>query len=155
MGLLGKAMLKGSMGLHTPQKNAGGSVKSPESGEASAGRKYPVSGGLPGKRVSLSGVLKDYLRDGHRYQVLVLDLPRDAVDSKSLRAFYSRLSGMVGPVGMAFRLPSKRCIVLSSVPLDRELVGHRLANSLHTVVLDNFEINTPDQLVKLISPYLL
>jgi hypothetical protein len=95
------------------------------------------------------------MRGSDRYQGVVLDLPEDAGDDRSIRAFHIRLSGMLGKVGRSFPLPSKRCLVLSAVPLDRELIGHRLAHSLHTSVLVNFEIDTPDKLFKQITPFLL
>jgi hypothetical protein len=106
------------------------------------------------KRISLADAVTSYMR-GKRCQGIVLDTPEETGDDISLRIFYAHLSKMLGKLGVSFKLPSKRCLVLSPIPLDRELVGHRLAHSLHTSVLIDFVADTPGAVFKKITPYLL
>ncbi|MDR2403846.1 MAG: hypothetical protein LBD78_07430 [Spirochaetaceae bacterium] len=141
MGLLSKAMIKHSHIFPG---------KLPGTGSLSGSGKAPASP----KRISLADAVTAYMQ-GKRCQGIVLDKPEDAKDDLSLRIFYSQLSRMLGKLGASFRLPSKGCLVLSPIPLDRELVGHRLAHSLHTSVLIDFEANTPGAVFKQITPYLL
>jgi hypothetical protein len=135
MGLLGKAIT---------------AHPSVSPGHASAAGKTPDSP----KKIPLADAVISYMR-GKRCQGIVLDTPEGTGDDYSLKIFYSHLSRMLGKLGASFRLPSKRCLVLSPIPLDRELVGHRLAHSLHSSVLIDFEADTPNAVFKQITPYLL
>jgi hypothetical protein len=97
--------------------------------------------------------ITNYVRDTKKFHGIVLDLPKDAADEQSREVFYSQVEEMIPPLGKTVKLP-KHSLVLFPDSLDRELIGHRLANSLHTSVQIDFAANKADDALKLIHPYL-
>ncbi|GHV10367.1 hypothetical protein FACS189485_23440 [Spirochaetia bacterium] len=75
------------------------------------------------------------------------------LEGSRLPEFSARVNSMVSALGAATALPSRRCLVLFSNSVDRELLAHRLSKSLNTEVLAVFTADV-QAVSKLIRPYL-
>jgi hypothetical protein len=87
------------------------------------------------------------------YQGIVLDVPKDTGQNK-LERYFSLVSFMVASFGNTIRLPSNCALILLPGTKDRQLIGHRLAKTLRTNALADFEAGKVDQALSRIQSFL-
>jgi hypothetical protein len=96
--------------------------------------------------------IMDYQRSNAVFQGIMLEIPGHG--KASGYSFVKQVAIMVGSLGVAFALPSRRVLILLPPRFDRELIAHRLSTSFATETLLCFEIDNPDKALELIQPYL-
>jgi hypothetical protein len=96
--------------------------------------------------------ITDYQRSNAVFQGILLEIPGHG--KASGYSFVKQVAIMVGALGTAFALPSRRVLILLPPRFDRELIAHRLSTSFATEILTCFEIDSPDKALELIQPYL-
>jgi hypothetical protein len=90
-----------------------------------------------------------FWRAGSSYQGIILERPENAGDAEG-ESFIARASSLAASFGRCFRLPSGDALVLfppgsDSLPRDRELITHRLAQTLRTRALAGFHAESPEE----------
>jgi hypothetical protein len=106
---------------------------------------------------AVQGEIKRLYGDRAAVQGIVLELPAGInPPSAALEAekFSVQVNRMVSALGAAMGLPSRRCLVLFSNTIDRELLAHRLSKSLKTPVLSAFMADNAQAVPDIIRPYL-
>jgi hypothetical protein len=101
----------------------------------------------------LEVAIAQYHKINSRFNGIVLDLPAGAAGDKA-EEFNKAVYNMAALLGITLVLPSGRNLVLLPAPLDKELVAHRLSNSLNTKALMVFEAESPGEALDLIRSYL-
>ncbi|GHV54698.1 hypothetical protein AGMMS49579_15810 [Spirochaetia bacterium] len=79
-------------------------------------------------------------------QGIVLELPGSLPSGE--------MNHMVSALGTAMAIPPRRCLVLFSGAIDRELLAHRLSQSLETQILSVFMADNAQAVSDIIRPYL-
>jgi hypothetical protein len=82
-------------------------------------------------------------------QGIVLEQPALPGDKE----FSVQVNRIVSSLGTAMALPSRRCLVLFSNTIDRELLAHRLCKSLKTQALSVFMADNVQAVSDIIRPY--
>jgi hypothetical protein len=102
------------------------------------------------------------------YQGIVLEMPEPTAmprtvgpqaevlpaDTGQFEKYFNLVSFMVASFGNTIRLPTNRALILLPGTKDRQLIGHRLAKTLQTNTLADFEAENPDQALSRIQPFL-
>ncbi|GHU96078.1 hypothetical protein FACS189479_09750 [Spirochaetia bacterium] len=100
--------------------------------------------------IAASNEFSDPLPGAVSVQGIVLELP--AVPGTE--EFSVRVNRAVTALGAAAALPSRRCLVLFSGAIDRDLLAHRLSKSLNTQALAVFMADNIQAVSDKIRPYL-
>jgi hypothetical protein len=96
--------------------------------------------------------IAEYQRSNPVFQGIALEIPGSG--KAAGYSFARQVAIMVGALGAAYSLPSRRILILLPPRFDRELIAHRLSVSFATEVLSCFEIDNPDKALEFIRPYL-
>jgi hypothetical protein len=107
----------------------------------------------PGKTDGLFDALTRYHKSYPSFQGTVLE-PPDTIGEDEKSDFLRQVSAMVSSFGTVAAFPSRRNLILFPKSMDRELVMHRLTNSLKAKALFAFEADNPDRALELIQPYI-
>jgi hypothetical protein len=97
----------------------------------------------------LEAAIAQYHRINARFNGIVLDLPAGTAKGKA-EDFNKTVYNMVALLGITIVLPSSRSLILLPAPLDKELIAHRLSNSLNTKALMVFKAESPKEAIELI-----
>jgi hypothetical protein len=122
-------------------------------GKGDFGPAKPAPSPLKGTDEAVREALLNYGLNNQAYQGIVLDMPKDAGQDKAER-YFSLVSFMVASFGNAIRLPSNCALILLPGTRDRQLIGHRLARTLRTNALADFEAENTDQALSRIQSFL-
>jgi hypothetical protein len=101
----------------------------------------------------LEAAIAQYNKMNAKFNGIVLDLP-DGMAKDDAEDFYKSVHGMIALLGIAIVLPSGRSLILLPGPLDKELIAHRLSDSLNTKTPMVFEAENPGEALDLIRSYL-
>jgi hypothetical protein len=101
----------------------------------------------------LEAAIAQYNKINSRFNGIVLDLPAGTAKDKA-EEFNKAVYNMTALLGITVALPSGRSLILLPAPLDKELVAHRLSNSLNTKALMVFKAESPGEALDLIRSYL-
>ncbi|MDR3338291.1 MAG: hypothetical protein LBT16_13920 [Treponema sp.] len=110
-------------------------------------RESPVNEG------TLRSELESYSRNRSGFQGIVLQNP-NWISREKLPQYYRKLNGMLRSFARVLVLPSQCALILLPDTKDRELISHRLANTLRTSPLFTFESDRPERAFSLVQPYL-
>jgi hypothetical protein len=135
MGLLRKAAVKfnpplDDMGKAPPENGS----QAPKTGQEKTGQE-----------------IQEYRKSHPVFQAIVLEFPGNSGETGE--TFGEKAARMAGAFGSVLSLPSGSSLVLIPENMDRELLAHRLAKSLHTQVLCQFEADDPGKALTLLGPY--
>jgi hypothetical protein len=99
--------------------------------------------------------LKEKYQTKDAFQVLILEIP---IPSEPSGTGEERISGPVLSAVSGFaavmEMSARRCLVLFSKKVDRELLAHRLCQSLQGKCLLSFEAGEPREAFVLVKPFL-
>jgi hypothetical protein len=112
-----------------------------------------ASQGLAHASDPLEAAIAQYNKLNSEFNGIVLDLPAGAGEGKA-EEFNKAVCNMASLVGLTLALPSGRSLVLFPDPLDKELIAHRLSNSLNAEALLVFKAASPGEALELMGPYL-
>jgi hypothetical protein len=101
----------------------------------------------------LEVAIAQYHKINSQFNGIVLDLPDGTAKDKA-EGFNKVVYNMVALLGITLVLPSGRSLVLLPGPLDKELVAHRLSNSLNARALLVFKAESSREALDLIRSYL-
>jgi hypothetical protein len=101
----------------------------------------------------VEAAIAEYSKINSRFNGIVLDLPAGAAEDKA-EDFNKAVCNMAALLGITIALPSGRGLILLPGPLDKELIAHRLSNSLHTKALVVFKAESPEEALDFIRSYL-
>jgi hypothetical protein len=107
----------------------------------------------PEKTEALFDKLTRYHKSYPSFQGIVLEAP-DLIGEDEENSFSRQVSAMVSSFAAVIAFPSRRSLILFPKSMDRELLMHRLTNSLKTGALFTFEADNPDRALELIQPYI-
>jgi hypothetical protein len=102
---------------------------------------------------TLRSELESYSRNRSGFQGIVLQNP-NWISREKLPQYYRKLTFMLRSFARVLVLPSQRVLILLPDTKDRELISHRLANTLRTGSLFTFESEKPERAFFLVQPYL-
>jgi hypothetical protein len=101
----------------------------------------------------LEAVIAQYHKINSRFNGIVLDLPAGMAEDKA-EDFNKAVYNMAALLGITIVLPSSLSLILLPASLDKELIAHRLSNSLNAKALMVFKAESPKEAIGLIRSYL-
>jgi hypothetical protein len=101
----------------------------------------------------LEAAIAQYHQINSRFNGIVLDLPPGTAEDKA-EDFNKTVYNMIALLGITIALPSGRSLILFPEPLDKELIAHRLSQSLNTKAPMVFKAESPGEALDLIRSYL-
>jgi hypothetical protein len=105
------------------------------------------------QREALLQELRGYHRSNPSFQGIILEMPDPAGEGEKA-GFMDQVSAMVSSFAVPLTISARRSLVLFPKSMDRELLTHRLVNSLKVQVLYSFEADNPEGALELIQPYI-
>jgi hypothetical protein len=97
--------------------------------------------------------IREYHKENPVFQGMVLVIP-PGEKGKEEADFSQKISRAVSSFGLANPLSPKNCLILIPEKMDRELLAHRLLQSLKTQVLYHFQADDPVRALAELRPYL-
>jgi hypothetical protein len=101
----------------------------------------------------LEVAIAQYNKVNAQFSGILLDLPDGMMKDKA-EEFNKAVYNMVALLGITIVLPSKRSLILLPGPLDKDLIAHRLSNSLNAKALMVFKAESPGEALGFIRSYL-
>jgi hypothetical protein len=101
--------------------------------------------------LSVTNEISEYCKNNPVFQGIVFETP-DTYNSSA--EFAEVLAGVTAALGTALPLPSRFCLVLVPGDFDRELLIHRLTESLKIKAVFQLKANSPDKALQLLHAYL-
>jgi hypothetical protein len=101
----------------------------------------------------LEAAIMQYNKVNAQFNGIVLDLPAGMAEEE-VEDFKKTLYNMVALLGITMLLPSGHSLVLLPGTLDKELIAHRLSNSLNAKALMVFEAKNSEEALAFIRSYL-
>ena len=71
-----------------------------------------------------------------------------------IKAGYTTVSGMVSHIGSAWDMGNGKCLVLVPRAMDRQLLAHRLSESLSAGILCQYAAASPDEALTTLASFL-
>jgi hypothetical protein len=97
--------------------------------------------------------IRQYLKNQSVFQGIILKFPPGET-GEAEADFAGKVSRMVSSFGSVFPLSAGNCLLLLPETMDRELLAHRLSQSLKTRVLYQFQADDPGMAIIQLGPYL-
>jgi hypothetical protein len=101
----------------------------------------------------LEAAIARYNKMNSRFNGILLDLPAGLAEDQA-ENFNKTVYNMTALLGNAIALPSGRSLILLPDLLDKELIAHRLSNSLNAKILLVFKAESPKEALDFIRAYL-
>jgi hypothetical protein len=112
---------------------------------------YEAVDGLPGE---LKNEIIKYCNTYTSVHGIVLARPKNYDEKKEGETFNQQVNRIVAALGSSVSLPSGRVLVLFSNTIDRDLLAHRLSNSMETEASVVFIADDVETVVNEIRPFL-
>jgi hypothetical protein len=101
----------------------------------------------------LEAAITQYNKINPQFNGIVLDFPAGMAEDEA-EDFNKMVYNMVSLLGITMILPSRRSLILLPGSLDKEIIAHRISNSLNTKALIVFKSESPGEALDIIRPYL-
>jgi hypothetical protein len=98
-------------------------------------------------------VIKQYHKTNPAFSGVLLNVP-EAISEENKKEFSQKLSHMVSLIGITASLRSDNTLILIPRHEDRDLIAHRLKNSLKTNILAAFDADSPEEALETLQPFL-
>ncbi|MDR1863746.1 MAG: hypothetical protein LBQ67_07495 [Treponema sp.] len=145
---LGK-IIQGALEIFNPQIDQIDKIITSNSRTAPPASRPPVIPPDP-----LERAIAQFNKANSPFNGILLELPAGMDrDKQKAENFNKAVYNMTALLGITIILPSRRSLVLLPHPVDKELIAHRLSNSLNTKALAVFEAKTPREALDLIRSY--
>ena len=69
-------------------------------------------------------------------------------DTRNYRDYLKKIQTIISRIGTVIPLSTGNALILLRASVDRDLIAHRLSNSLKITILFSFETDCPENLVK-------
>jgi hypothetical protein len=89
--------------------------------------------------------ITQYHRINADFNCILFDFPDPSADDRD--GFCEKVSGMIAATGTIIPLSSGRPLILLPAAKDRELIAHRLSQSLGAQTLLSFEAHGPEEVI--------
>jgi hypothetical protein len=140
-----RQIIQGALEIFNPQVDK---ILMRHSRSGSPDSQYPINISDP-----LEVAIAQYSKMNAKFNGILLDLPA-GLGKEEAEKFNKTVYNMISLLGITIALPSSRSLILLPGPLDKELIAHRLSNSLNAKALAVFEAENPREALDLIRPYL-
>jgi len=84
------------------------------------------------------------------FNCILLEIPQNTEDNTD---FCKKVTTMVGKMGTVIPLPNGRPLVMLPLPLDRELIAHRLSKTLNAKILLSFQADSSETVINNINSF--
>jgi hypothetical protein len=105
------------------------------------------------KGTEIEATIKQYHKTNPSFSGILVDLP-EAIKEEDKNGFSQKVSHMVSLFGITALLPANNSLILMPRQADRDLIAHRLKNSLKTKILAAFDADSPEEALKTLQPFL-
>ncbi|AEF83299.1 hypothetical protein [Leadbettera azotonutricia] len=115
--------------------------------------KFSAERSSASKTDEIEATIKQYHKTNPAFSGILVELPK-TINEEDKKGVPLKISHMVSLFGIAAPFPSNHSLILIPRQADRDLIAHRLKNSLKTNILAAFDADSPEEALKTLQPFL-